>query len=70
MCELEFGCNKYMYTFIYNKDIVNILMRCSVSLSQGTYYFSECLLSSQQRPCTTLVICSTEWTVILLTCYI
>ena len=69
VCELELGCNIHMYTCIYNKGIVNTLMRRSVSLSQGIYYSSECLLSVQQRPCTTLVICSTEWTVVLLICY-
>jgi hypothetical protein len=59
MCELDLGC-KHMYTCMYNKGIVNTLMRRSVSLSQGTYYPSEWLLSAQQRPCTTLVICPTE----------
>jgi hypothetical protein len=70
MCELDLGCkHTYILVCMYYKGIVSTLMCHSVSLSQGTYYPSECLLSAQQRPCTTLVICSTEWTIILLICY-
>ena len=45
MCELDLG-RKHTYISMYNKGIVSTLMRRSVSLSQGTYYPSECLLSA------------------------